>query len=387
MTMTTQIPTCPTRRSFPQVYIFRCTIELWPRSHQQEATPCEMFTVFNQYQIKQDWICGNYTMLRMYLQSLDEAVQLVTQRARVVLHDSLETARRALLHQQGQFLAATPQYEAAARPNLVITLASNSDVHNCNVQIQVRQLEQEADALLSQRQKGSVFAIFSGGKSSSWISARKLGDGSDLRSMETRPASVRFTYRTQSSSTTLDVTQHICQEYAGLHQHLTGLVLETQQYRDKSECGAARSATGPETIEAKVWREVWQQNNARARFETVFLRNGTNLESCVSWTSENQQIIRALRSEVVQLKASAVPSSVTRNLEAKIWKSKIWDSRSAQRSTDNTRFTEQLGRSKRQFDSRCLCWERPENWFQKWTLSFFAISQSRYALDWWGWGC
>ena len=85
MTMTTQIPTCPTRRSFPQVYIFRCTIELWPRSHQQEATPCEMFTVFNQYQIKQDWICGNYTMLRMYLQSLDEAVQLVTQRARVVL--------------------------------------------------------------------------------------------------------------------------------------------------------------------------------------------------------------------------------------------------------------------------------------------------------------
>ena len=74
--------------------------------------------------------------------------------------------------------------------------------------------------------------------------------------METRPASVRLTYRTQSSRTTSDVTQHQSQEYAGLHQHLTGLVPETQQYRDKSECGAAHSATGPETIEAKVLREV-----------------------------------------------------------------------------------------------------------------------------------
>ena len=54
---------------------------------------------------------------------------------------------------------------------------------------------------------------------------------------------------------------------------------------------------------------------------------------------------------------------------------------------DSTRVTELLGRSKRQFDSRCLCWERPENWFKNWIFSFFAISQSRYASDWWGWGC
>ena len=73
------------------------------------------------------------------------------------LHDSLETARRALLHQQGQFLAATHIYEAAARPNLVITLASNSEVHNCNVQIQVRQLEQEADANVHKDRRDMFF--------------------------------------------------------------------------------------------------------------------------------------------------------------------------------------------------------------------------------------
>ena len=48
-----------------------------------------------------------------------EAVHLVTQRAREALNDQRETARRVLLHQQGEFLAATHQREAAARQNLV----------------------------------------------------------------------------------------------------------------------------------------------------------------------------------------------------------------------------------------------------------------------------
>ena len=38
-----------------------------------------------------------------------ETVQLVTQRAREALNAQRETARRALLHQQGEFLAATHQ--------------------------------------------------------------------------------------------------------------------------------------------------------------------------------------------------------------------------------------------------------------------------------------
>ena len=43
-----------------------------------------------------------------------ETVQLVTQRAREALNDQREIARRALLHQQGEFLAAIHQCEAAA---------------------------------------------------------------------------------------------------------------------------------------------------------------------------------------------------------------------------------------------------------------------------------
>ena len=44
--------------------------------------------------------------------------------------------------------------------------------------------------------------------------------------------------------------------------------------------------------------------------------NRTDLESRKSRTSEGQQIIRDLRSEVMQLKASTIPPNLTRNFEA-----------------------------------------------------------------------
>ena len=75
-----------------------------------------------------------------------ETVQLVTQRAREALNNQRETSRRALFHQHGGFLAATHQYEAVTRQNLVSALARNSEAHNYDVQMQVRHLEQEADA-------------------------------------------------------------------------------------------------------------------------------------------------------------------------------------------------------------------------------------------------
>ena len=50
--------------------------------------------------------------------------------------------------------------------------------------------------------------------------------------------------------------------------------------------------------------------------------NRTNLESHESRTSEAQQIIRDVRSEVVQVQASVVPLTFTRNLEARIEKIK-----------------------------------------------------------------
>ena len=49
-----------------------------------------------------------------------------------------------------------------------------------------------------------------------------------------------------------------------------------------------------------------------------FLRNWTNLESHESRISEGQQIIRELRGEVMQMKASVVPPNPTRDIEAKI---------------------------------------------------------------------
>ena len=73
---------------------------------------------------------------------LQETVQWVTQRARATLNDQRETARRAMLHQQDEFLAATHQYEAVARQNLASA--------NFYVQMQVRQLE-EAFSRLSHR--------------------------------------------------------------------------------------------------------------------------------------------------------------------------------------------------------------------------------------------
>ena len=84
-----------------------------------------------------------------------EVVQLVTQRAREALHDQRETARRALLRQQGRLLAATHQHAAAAGQNPVKILARNSEAQHYNVQMHVRQLER------------TVIAIFSGRKSNS----------------------------------------------------------------------------------------------------------------------------------------------------------------------------------------------------------------------------
>ena len=75
-----------------------------------------------------------------------EVIQLVTQRAREALHDQCETARRALLRQQGRLIAATYQCVAAARENLVNILARNEEAHRYNEQMQVPELEHEVFA-------------------------------------------------------------------------------------------------------------------------------------------------------------------------------------------------------------------------------------------------
>ena len=92
------------------------------------------------------------TILDTAVHGPQETVQLVTQQVREALHDQHETARRALLHQQGQFLASTHHCEAAARQNLCEHFgARNTEAPNYEVQKQVRQREHEADARCSQR--------------------------------------------------------------------------------------------------------------------------------------------------------------------------------------------------------------------------------------------
>ena len=88
------------------------------------------------------------------------------------------------------------------------------------------------------------------------------------------------------------------------------------------EIRAAISAAGP-AIE-----RLRQKQNCNEKYASKmvpwqnmmlfsFRRNRTHLESHESRTSEDQLVVRDLRSEVTQLKASAVLSNLTRNLEAK----------------------------------------------------------------------
>ena len=55
-----------------------------------------------------------------------------------------------------------------------------------------------------------------------------------------------------------------------------------------------------------------------AESRTLYLKESHKTGIHESRTSEDQPIIRYLRSEVVHLKASAMPPKLTRNLEAKI---------------------------------------------------------------------
>ena len=122
-----------------------------------------------------------------------------------------------------------------------------------------------------------------------------------------------------------DVTQQQSQDYAGLHQHLTGLDQETQKVLKNLELLCSKSVTGPESErlrqrEAEVLREVRRQNNDRRILK------------------EGQQIICDLRSEVMQLRPSLVPPNLKRNLEAKIQSQKYEIQNLQQVFTDSTGF-------------------------------------------------
>ena len=67
-----------------------------------------------------------------------------------------------------------------------------------------------------------------------------------------------------------------------------------------------------------------------------FQRNRTNMESHEPRTSKGQQMIRELRSEVMQMQASAVSPNPTRDLEAKIQSQKKYEIQSLPRDLQKT---------------------------------------------------
>ena len=234
MTMTTQILTCPTSLcSFPQVHIFPWTLQRWPRSHQQEAaTPVRnvhgLPPIPNQTGLN-PWHLQNPQSAPPVL-GPQESVQLFTQRAREALHDQRNGSTCSTPSTKRNYCCHSSIWSGCeAKPCQHFRKKQwSTQLQRADASSTTRNKKQMRD--FSQKTKGSVIAIFSGSKSSSWKSVRQLDDGSDIRSMETRRDEQVYDLRTElrlQAPHQEEVTQDVCQEHAGPHQHLTGLVPET----------------------------------------------------------------------------------------------------------------------------------------------------------------
>ena len=86
-----------------------------------------------------------------------------------------------------------------------------------------------------------------------------------------------------------------------------------------------------------------------------YLRDRANKEPHKSGTSEDLQILRELRSEVMHMRASTLPPNLTRNLEARI-ESQTYEVRSLQRDLQTTQDSlHSWDEVKPHFVSSCLC--------------------------------
>ena len=321
MTMTTHFLTCPTSRcSVQQVHIFRWTLQHWPRSHQQRETPCEMFTVFNRDQIKQDWIRGIYRILKVYLQFLDLEKRLNW------LHNELEklcmiSAKRLDVHSslnKRNFLLQLINMKR--RQNLANTLARHNEVHNYIVRLQVRQLERGADARFFTKNKGNCWEVLSGSKSRSWKSVRNLVTEVTSKVWWTKTSKYAiFVLNSVFKHQTKKMLRNINVKIMWLHQHLTRLVHETQQCRElfwrissfpvnhwtrncttstKRSRTSTRSTTAKE-CKSKIWRSIlkqshktgipWIQNLRRPADYSRFTQRGRTIES-ICYAAEAHQI-------------------------------------------------------------------------------------------------
>ena len=167
-----------------------------------------------------------------------ETVQLVAQRARETLNVQRETARRALLHQQRGFLTGTRQYETVASKIKTVfwqeimkrTIRTRSRSTMCSKKEgMLSRFSQDANQVPQDERTFLVTEV----TSEVWRQDEQLYDLHQELGLQALHAD--------------DVSQHQTPEHAGLHQHLTGLVQETQQYREMFEDSRTyQSAAGPD---------------------------------------------------------------------------------------------------------------------------------------------
>ena len=208
-----------------------------------------------------------------------ETVQLVTQRAREALNDQRETARRALLHQLP--LLTTKRLRGNILPVLWQETMSRT-VIMCRCKFGSSNMEQMR-GFLNDRELSSRFSQ----DADQVLEDQRQIWATKVTSRVWRRGEQVHDLRTELSLQALhaeDATQQQNQEYVGLHEHMTGLVQETQHSREMfEESRIAQSAAGPEIDRLRRREEelleVRRLNNDRAKIEALSVRNRTDVES------------------------------------------------------------------------------------------------------------
>ena len=113
-------------------------------------------------------------------------------------------------------------------------------------------------------------------------------------------------------------------EYAAPHQHLSALD-RFWKHSNLERCWKNLESLN-QPLDQKLIDFDEENKNSNEKYDAttmternsmLLFRDRSNFESHESRTSDGQQLVRELLSEVVHLRASAVPSNLTRDLEAK----------------------------------------------------------------------
>ena len=184
--------------------------------------------------------------------------------------------------------------------------------------------------------KETVIAILSSGKSSSWQSARSCEGTSEVRRRDGQVYDLRSELSRQTK----------------LGRRYTTAEVENSL----DSISTCRTGWGNTAISRDVWRISSCSSSHWTRNWTPS-RSGTSTRSTPSKNDRARSDDPISRNRIIlESNESRTAAESHHKLDATIKSRNIWHSKSSKRSTDNTRFTKQLGRSKIHFELRCLCW-------------------------------